>query len=148
MVMLDVEANVACAAGLTVMVRDAVEVRPHASVNDHDSVYDPPHEVCDPLMVPVAVPLMSHEPVSPLLYASEVPLGGAAEHEMVMLDVEANVACAAGETVMVRDAVEVLPHASVNDHDSVYDPPHEVCEPLIVPVAVPLMSHEPVSPFE
>ena len=37
------------------MVRDAVEVLPHASVNDHDSVYDPPQEVCDPLMVPVIV---------------------------------------------------------------------------------------------
>jgi hypothetical protein len=38
---------------------------------------------------------------------------------MVMLDVAANVACAAGETVMVREAVDVLPHSSVNDHDSV-----------------------------
>ena len=64
-----------------------------------------------------------------------------------MSDVEANTACAAGETVMTRDAVEVLPHASVNDHVSVYEPPHAVCDPEIVPVAVPLMSHEPLSPF-
>jgi hypothetical protein len=60
---------------------------------------------------------------------------------MVMLDVAANVAWAAGETVIVREAVEVLPHASVNDHDSVYEPPQEVCDPLMLPVAVPLMSH-------
>jgi hypothetical protein len=38
---------------------------------------------------------------------------------MVMLEVAANVTCAAGETVMVREAVDVLPHSSVNDHDSV-----------------------------
>jgi hypothetical protein len=148
MVMLDVAANVACAAGETVIVLEAVEVLPHASVNDHDSVYEPPQEVCDPLMLPVAVPLMSHEPLSPLEYASEVPVGGAALHEMVMLDVAANVACAAGETVIVLEAVEVLPHASVNDHDSVYEPPQEVCDPLMLPVAVPLMSHEPLSPLE
>ena len=65
-----------------------------------------------------------------------------------MFDAAANVACAAGETVMVREAVEVLPHASVNDHDSVYDPPQPVCDPEIIPVAVPLMSHEPDSPLE
>jgi hypothetical protein len=104
----------------------AVEVLPHASVNDHDSCMSHRKRVCDPLMLPVAVPLMSHEPLSPLEYASEVPVGGAALHEMVMLDVAANVACAAGETVIVLEAVEVLPHASVNDHDSVYEPPQEV----------------------
>ena len=67
---------------------------------------------------------------------------------MVVLDVAANVACAAGETVMVREAVEVLPHASVNDHDSVYDPPHSVCDPEIVPVTLPLMEHVPLSLLE
>jgi hypothetical protein len=35
---------------------------------------------------------MAHEPVSPLLYASEVPVGGAALHEIVMSEAEANVA--------------------------------------------------------
>jgi hypothetical protein len=70
-------------------------------------------------MLPVAVPLISHEPVSPFEYESEVADGGAAEHVIVMLDAEANTACAAGETVMMRDAVDVRPHSSVNDHDSV-----------------------------
>ena len=74
------------------MMRDAVEVLPHASVNDHDSVYEPPHSLCVPEIIPVEVPLMAHEPVSPLVYASEVPTGGADEHEMVMSEVAANVA--------------------------------------------------------
>ena len=64
-----------------------------------------------------------------------------------MFEVEANTACAAGETVMVRDAVEVRPHSSVNDQDSIYDPPHSLCVPDIIPVEVPLISHEPVSPL-
>ncbi len=49
------------------MVRDAVDVRPHASVNDHDSVYEPPHAVCVPEIIPVEVPLMAQSPLSPLL---------------------------------------------------------------------------------
>ena len=117
-------------------------------MNDHDSVYEPPHSLCVPEIIPLEVPLIAHEPVSLLLYASEVPLGGAALHEIVMSDVAAKVACAAGETVITLDAVEVLPHASVNDHDSVYEPPHSLCVPEIVPLDVPLIAHEPVSPFE
>ena len=74
------------------MMRDAVEVLPHASVNDHDSVYEPPHSLCVPEIIPVEDPLIAHEPVSPFEYASEVPLGGAALHEIVKSDVEANVA--------------------------------------------------------
>ena len=62
-----------------------------------------------------------------------------------MSDVEANTACAEGDTVMMREAVDVRPHALVNDHDSVYDPPHALCEPVITPVDEPLISHEPVS---
>ena len=65
-----------------------------------------------------------------------------------MSDVAANVACAAGETVITLDAVEVLPHASVNDHDSVYEPPHSVCEPEMVPVTLPLISQVPLSELE
>ena len=130
------------------MMRDAVEVLPHASVNDHDSVYEPPHSLCVPEIIPVEVPLMAHEPVSPFEYASEVPDGGADEQLIVKSEVEANVAWAAGETVMMRDAVEVRPHASVNDHDSVYEPPHSLCVPEIVPVEVPLIAQSPVSPFE
>jgi hypothetical protein len=42
-------------------------------------------------------------------------------------------------TNIVRDAVEVLPHASVNVHVSVNVPPHDANEPVIVPVILPLM---------
>ena len=62
-----------------------------------------------------------------------------------MFDVEVNTACAEGDTVMMREAVDVRPHASVNDHDSVYEPPHALCEPVITPVDEPLISHAPVS---
>ena len=61
-------------------------------MNDHDSVYEPPHSLCVPEIIPLAVPLMEHEPVSPFVYASEVPVGGAALHKIVKSDVEANVA--------------------------------------------------------
>jgi hypothetical protein len=75
--------------------------------------------LCVPLIVPVTEPLITQLPEPLLVYVSEVPVGGAEEHEMVRLDVAANVACAAGETVMVREAVDVRPQLSVNDHDSV-----------------------------
>ena len=65
--MFDVEANTACAEGDTVMTREAVDVRPHASVNDQLSVYEPPHALCDPVITPVDEPLISHEPVSLLV---------------------------------------------------------------------------------
>ena len=82
----------AWAAGETVITLDAVEVLPHSSVNDHDSVYEPPHSLCAPEINPVEEPLMAHEPVAPFEYASEVPLGGADEQLIVMSDVDANVA--------------------------------------------------------
>ena len=46
----------------------------------------------EPDTEPVEVPLIAHEPVSPFEYASEVPLGGADEHEIVKSEVAANVA--------------------------------------------------------
>ena len=67
MLVLDVETNDAWAAASTEIILDCVDVRPHASVNDHDSVYEPPHALCEPLMVPVTEPLIPHEPDSPLL---------------------------------------------------------------------------------
>ena len=66
---------------------------------------------------------------------------------MVMSDVAANTACDEVDTIMLREAVEVRPHASVNDQDSVYEPPQELCDPVIVEVTVPLMRHGPLAPF-
>jgi hypothetical protein len=50
--------------------------------------------------------------------------------------------------VIVRDAVDVLPQASVNVHDSVYTVPQAAGATVIVPIAEPLISQVPVSPFE
>ena len=61
-------------------------------MNDHDSVYEPPHSLCVPEIIPLEVPLIAQSPVSPFEYASEVPLGGAALHEIVKSDVAENVA--------------------------------------------------------
>ena len=75
--------------------------------------------MCEPLTVEVAVPLIPQEPLSPLEYAREEGTGGASVQAMVRSDADANVAWAAAETVIVLDAVEVRPHASVKDHVSV-----------------------------
>ena len=75
--------------------------------------------MCEPDITDVALPLMEQEPLSPLEQDSEDADGGAALHEIVISDVEANAACDAGETVMILEEVEVRPQASVNVHDSV-----------------------------
>jgi hypothetical protein len=92
MVRLDTEVNVACAAAVTVIVRDAVDMRPQVSVNVQDSEYEPPHSLCVPLISLVTDPLISHEPVSPLPYEREVPVGGAELQLIVRLETEAKVA--------------------------------------------------------
>ena len=55
-------ANVAVSAGSMVMILDVVMVRLQLSVNDHVSVYVPPHAVCDPVMVEVTLPLIKQLP--------------------------------------------------------------------------------------
>jgi len=59
-----------------------------------------------------------------------------------------NVGAGAGVTVIVRDAVIVLPHASVAVHVSVSVPPHGPGADVCVDVAVPLIKQLPVPPFE
>jgi hypothetical protein len=63
------------------------------------------------------------------------------------LGAAANVGVGAGSTVIVREAVIVLPHGSVYVQFSVYVPPQELCEPVIVLITVPLISHAPVALF-
>ena len=65
------------------------------------------------MIVPVTVPLISQVPVAPFVYAREVPVGGEALHGMVRYAAAANAGDGAGSTVIVRDAVIVLPHGSV-----------------------------------
>jgi hypothetical protein len=48
---------------------------------------------------------------------------------------------------MILDVVIVLAQLSVNVHVSVYEPPQELCEPVITEVTLPLMAQLPVCPF-
>jgi len=59
-----------------------------------------------------------------------------------------NVGAGAGVTVIVLDAVIVLPHASVAVHVSVAVPPHGPGAAVCVDVAVPLIKQLPEPPFE
>ena len=59
-----------------------------------------------------------------------------------------NAGAAAGVTVIVLDAVIVLPHASVAVHVSVTVPPHGPGAAVCVDVAVPLIKQVPEPPFE
>ena len=60
-------ANTATGAGLTVIVLDAVIVLPQASVAVHVSVTVPPHAPGAAVCVDVALPLIKHVPLAPLL---------------------------------------------------------------------------------
>jgi hypothetical protein len=57
--------NVGAGAGVTVIVLDAVMVRPHASVALHVSVTVPPHGPGAAVCVEVAVPLIKQVPEPP-----------------------------------------------------------------------------------
>ena len=57
----------------------------------------------------------------------------------------ANTATGAGVTVMILDAVIILPHASVKVQVSVTSPPHGPGSVLNVDVTVPLIRHVPVA---
>ena len=59
-----------------------------------------------------------------------------------------NVGAGAGVTVIVLDAVMVLPHASVAVHVSVNVPPHGPGADVCIEVAVPLIKQVPEPPFE
>jgi len=59
-----------------------------------------------------------------------------------------NVGARAGVTVIVLDAVIVLPHASVAVHVSVIVPPHGPGAAVCVDVAVPLIKQLPEPPLE
>ena len=61
---------------------------------------------------------------------------------------EVNVGAAAGVTVMVLEAVIVLPHASVAVHVSVTIPPQGPGAAVCVDVALPLIKQDPLDPLE
>ena len=64
-----------------------------------------------------------------------------------MFAVAAKVGAGAGVTVIVLDAVIVLPHASVADHVSVTVPPHAGGAAVCVDVADPLIKQLPDPPL-
>jgi hypothetical protein len=59
-----------------------------------------------------------------------------------------NVGAGAGVTVIVLNAVIVLPHASVAVHVSATVPPQELGAVVCVEVTDPLIKQLPVPPFE
>ena len=120
---------------------------PHASVAVHVSVIVPPHGPGEAEKVDVAdVPVIKHEPVSPLVYV-RVDDVGVAPQAIVIAAGALITGSAAGVTVMVLDPVMVLLHASVNVQLSVSVPPHPVTVPLLVAVTVPDIRHDPLSEF-
>ena len=67
---------------------------------------------------------------------------------MISAGGEVNVGAAAGVTVMVLEAVMVLPHASVAVHVSVTVPPQGPGAAVCVDVADPLIKQVPLNPLE
>src|SRR5215208_6059282 len=136
---------VGSAAGVTVIVLvTGTSVLPHASVAVHVSVIVPPHAVGAAENVDVAdVPVIRHDPVSPLVYVS-VDDAGVAPQAIVIPAGAVIVGSAAGETVIVLvTGTSALPHASVAVHVSVIVPPHAVGAAENVDVAdVPVIRHD------
>ena len=120
---------------------------PHASVAVHVSVIVPPHAPGAAEKVDVAdVPVSRQEPVSPLVNVS-VDDAGVAPHAIVIAPGAVITGTAAGVTVMLREPLIVLPHASVYVQLSVSVPPHPVTVPLLVAVTVPDIRHVPLAEF-
>ena len=65
----------------------------------------------------------------------------------MIFETAANVGTSAGVTVIVLDAVIVLPHASVADQVSVTVPPHAGGAAVCVDVADPLIKQLPDPPL-
>ena len=108
------------------MIRDVAIVLLQLSVNVQVSVYVPPQEVCEQVIVDRTEPLIAQLPVCPLLYVIVVGNGAEAIQLIVVSTIVANVAVSAGSIVMIRDVVIVLLQLSVNVQVSVYVPPQAV----------------------
>jgi hypothetical protein len=95
--------NCACTGGSTVMILDCVHVRPHASVNNHDSVIFPPQMLDGDcvLRVEFTVPLIKQLPLE--LFENPRGLTEALPHATVIGFTGANTAGAEGSTVMFLD---------------------------------------------
>ena len=118
----------------------------------HVTVKSPPHSSKLPLITPGAIPLISHVPVSPLLYAR----GAAANDPASTQDKLAgrlgssNDGTGAGATSIVTDSTTAgLPQLSADGtvHVTVIVPPHSSKLLSTVGVITPAISHTPVSPL-
>jgi hypothetical protein len=70
--------------------------------------------------------------------------GAVAMQDILVSATAAKVAVSAGSIVMILDVVIVLAQLSVNVHVSVYEPPQELCEPVMTEVTLPLMAQLPL----
>ena len=140
--------NTGAGAGVTVIVLvTGVSALPHASVAVHVSVIVPPHGPGAAEKLDAAdVPVIKHDPVSPLVNVS-VEEAGTAPQAIVIPEGAVITGRAAGVTVMVLDPLIVLPQASVYVQLSVSVPPQPVTVPLLVAVTVPDIKHDPLAPL-
>ena len=136
--------NTAGGAGVTVIVLvTGTSTLPHASVAVHVSVIVPPHGPGAAENVDVAdVPVIRHDPVSPLVYV-RVDDAGVAPQAIVIPAGAVMVGSVAGVTVIALDPLMVRLHASVNVHVSVSVPPHPVTVPVLTAITVPDIRHDP-----
>ena len=146
-ILAGVVVNVGAGAGVTVIVLDAVNVLPHTSVALQVSVTVPPQGPGAAVCVDVADPLIKQVPEPPLLYANGLTAGIAPQATVVLAGGVVNVGAGAGLTVIVLDAVIVLPHASVAVHVSVIVPPQGPGAAVCVDVADPLINQLPEAPL-
>ena len=79
---------------------------------------------------------------------SELTAGTPPHATVILAGGEVNVGAAAGVTVIVLEAVIVLPHASVAVHVSVTVPPQGPGAAVCVEVADPLIKQVPLDPLE
>src|SRR5690606_5506563 len=102
-----------------------------------------------PASVPGTDPEISHDPVSPLVYARSDTVNVAASSQVSVMSVGGftNAACGAGSIVMFCVCVIVLPQSSVKVQVIVCVPPHSSKLPASVPGTDPAISQDPVSLF-
>jgi hypothetical protein len=79
-----------------------------------------------------------------LSYVNEDVDGTVATQLIVVSLTAVKTATGAGSTVMILDAVIVRLQLSTNVQVSVYEPPQELCEPVITDVTLPLMVQLPL----
>ena len=127
-------ANTATGAGLTVIILDTgASVLPHASVADHVSVIVPPQGPGAAVCIDVALPLIKHVPLPPLLYVNTLTAGTAPQATVIFVGV-VNVGSNGGLIVITWEKVMLrLLQGSLATQVFVYVPPQKL--PTNTPLA-------------